>query len=166
MRYVLWVGVVFNALVALMLVFPTTFDSWATLPPIGSDFYRWMLTFFVMLFSATYAWIALEPTISRPIVALAAIGKTGAFIIALVCLLLGDIHIKSLLPSCACYSAIFISNPSLFQPETWLLPFTSSCGCISRQFRRQMPNHAIKLTSAKYLHSSFASGASAPYFGC
>ena len=95
MRYVLWVGVVFNALVALMLVFPTTFDSWATLPPIGSDFYRWMLTFFVMLFSATYAWIALEPTISRPIVALAAIGKTGAFIIALVCLLLGDIHIKS-----------------------------------------------------------------------
>jgi hypothetical protein len=28
------------------------------------------------------------------------------------------------------------------------------------------PNDAIKVTSVKILHSSFASGASAPYFGC
>jgi len=27
-------------------------------------------------------------------------------------------------------------------------------------------NYAIKVTSVKYLDSSFASGASAPYFGC
>ena len=94
-RSVLWLGVAFNALVALMLMFPITLGALAALPPIGSDFYRWMLGYFVVLFSATYAWLALAPTISRPVVALAAIGKTGSFIIALVCLSRGDIQLKT-----------------------------------------------------------------------
>lgn len=95
MRRVLWVGVVFNALVASMLMFPSTLGALAALPPIGSVFYLWMLTFFVVLFSATYAWLALEPTISRPVVALAAFGKTGAFVVALACLLRGDIQLRT-----------------------------------------------------------------------
>ena len=78
-----------------MLMLPTTLGVLAALPPIGSDFYRWMLSYFVVLFSATYAWLALSPTISRPVVALAAIGKSGAFIIALVCLCRGDIQLKT-----------------------------------------------------------------------
>ena len=94
-RSVLWVGVVFNAVVALMLMFPDSLGILAALPPIGSDFYRWMLSYFVVLFSATYAWLALAPTISRPVVALAAIGKTGSFIIAIVCLFRGDIELKT-----------------------------------------------------------------------
>ena len=94
-RSVLWVGVGFNALVALMLMLPTTLGVLAALPPIGSDFYRWMLSYFVVLFSATYAWLALASTISRPVVALAAIGKTGSFIIALLCLSRGDIQLKT-----------------------------------------------------------------------
>jgi hypothetical protein len=99
MRRVLWVGVVFNALVALMLMFPSTLGVLAALPPVGSVFYLWMLTFFVVLFSATYAWLALEPTISRPVVALAAFGKTGVFVVALVCLLRGDIQLRTFLVS-------------------------------------------------------------------
>jgi hypothetical protein len=95
MRRVLWVGVAFNALVALMLMFPSTLGALAALPPVGSVFYRWMLTFFVVLFSATYAWLALEPTISRPVVVLAAVGKTGAFMVALACLVRGDIQLRT-----------------------------------------------------------------------
>jgi len=95
MRYILWIGVVFNALVALMLALPSTLGVIAALPPIDSVFYRWMLIYFVVLFSATYAWLAIQPTISRPVIALAAIGKTGAFFIALVCLLRGDIQLRS-----------------------------------------------------------------------
>lgn len=95
MRVVLWIGVAFNALVALMVVFPETLGVIAALPPIRSVFYRWMLTFFVVLFAATYAWLALAPTISRPVVALAAIGKAGAFVIALVCLVRGDIRFRA-----------------------------------------------------------------------
>ena len=95
MRLVLWMGVVYNAAIALMLMFPSTLGAMAALPPIGSDFYRWMLTYFVVLFCATYAWLALSPTISRSLIALAAIGKTGAFLIALLCLLRGDIPLKA-----------------------------------------------------------------------
>lgn len=94
-RRVLWVGVAFNALVATMLMFPETLGVPAALPPIESDFYRWMLSYFVVLFCATYAWLALAPTISRPVVALAAIGKTGSFFIALICLFRRDIQLET-----------------------------------------------------------------------
>ena len=95
MRKVLWVGVAFNALVALMLMFPETLGALAALPPVGSVFYLWMLTFFVVLFGATYGWLAMAPEISRPIVVLAVVGKTGAALVALVCLLRGDIQLRT-----------------------------------------------------------------------
>jgi hypothetical protein len=95
MRKVLWLGVLFNSFVALMLMFPSSLGKLAALPAVGSVFYLWMLTFFVVLFSATYAWLALERTISRPVVALAAFGKTGAFVVALVCLLRGEIQLRA-----------------------------------------------------------------------
>ena len=94
-RIVLWVGVAFNALVATMLMLPATLGVPVALPPIDSDFYRWMLSYFVVLFCATYAWLALAPTISRPVVALAAIGKTGSFVIALICLARSDIQLET-----------------------------------------------------------------------
>jgi hypothetical protein len=95
MRPVLWVGVVFNLCVALMLVFPTTLGGFAALPPVGSDFYRWMLVYFVVLFSATYAWLALQPAISQPLIGLAALGKAGVFVVALVCLVRGEVELRT-----------------------------------------------------------------------
>lgn len=99
MRTVLWTGVAFNTAVALMLLLPSSLGAMAALPPIESDFYRWMLTYFVVLFAATYAWLALTPIISRQIVALASIGKAGSFLIALVCLLRGDIQLRAFMVS-------------------------------------------------------------------
>lgn len=95
MRRILWIGVAFNALVALMLLFPLTLGTFAALPPVGSVFYLWMLAFFVLLFSGTYAWLAMQPIIVRPIVVLAALGKSGVFVVALVCLLRGDIQLRT-----------------------------------------------------------------------
>jgi hypothetical protein len=99
MRPVLWIGVVFNALVAMMLLFPWAFG--AALPPIGSVFYLWMLVYFVALFSATYAWLALQPHISRPVVGLAALGKLGVFVVSLACLVRGDIPPRTFLVAVA-----------------------------------------------------------------
>lgn len=82
-----------------MLLQPSTLGAMAALPPAGSDFYRWMLTYFVVLFSATYAWLALAPTISRQIIALSAIGRAGAFLIALLCALRADIELMAFLVS-------------------------------------------------------------------
>lgn len=96
-RKVLWMGAAFNLLIALMLLFPSTLGAFAALPPVGSVFYLWMLIFFVVLFSGTYVWLALQPLISRPVVALAAIGKTGVFFVALACLVGGDIQLRTFL---------------------------------------------------------------------
>ena len=95
LRKILWVGVVFNAAAALMLAFPSTLGSLVGLPPTGSLFYPWLLAFFVALFGAAYAWVASQPIPHRPIIALAAIGKTGVFLIALACLLRGDIEFRT-----------------------------------------------------------------------
>ena len=99
MRGILWVGVLFNALVGSMMLFPDSLGALAAMPPVGSVFYRWMLAFFVLLFAATYGWLALQPVIHRPLVALAAIGKTGVFVIALACLLRGDIQARAVVLS-------------------------------------------------------------------
>jgi hypothetical protein len=122
MRRALWVGVVFNALVALMLMFPSTLGALAALPPVGSVFYRWMLTFFVVLFCATYAWLAVEPTISRPVVVLAAVGKTGASLVALACLLRGDIQLRTFAISIgdlafAAYFFLWLRSTALPAPD-------------------------------------------------
>ena len=95
MRKILWVGVVFNATAALMLAFPSSLGALVGLPPVSSVFYTWLLSFFVALFGATYAWLASQPTLNRPIVMLAALGKSGVFVIALACLLRGDIEFRT-----------------------------------------------------------------------
>lgn len=95
MRFVLWVGTAFNAGAALMLAFPATLGGLVGLPTDGSVFYRWLLAWFVALFGAAYAWLALQPTISRPLVTLAAVGKSGVFVIALACWWLGDIGFRT-----------------------------------------------------------------------
>jgi hypothetical protein len=88
-RPVLWIGAVFNAAVALGLLFPLV--PGLAPPSTAPVFHTWTLAYFVALFGATYAWLARQPVIPRPLVALAAIGKAGVFVIALACLLRGDI---------------------------------------------------------------------------
>jgi hypothetical protein len=90
-RPALWLGVVFNAMVAGMVAFPETLGVFAALPPVGSTFYRLMLVYFVVLFSATYGWLAMQPVISRPVVGLAVLGKAGVFVVAAWCLARGEI---------------------------------------------------------------------------
>jgi hypothetical protein len=99
MRAVLWIGAAFNFGAAAMLAFPDTVGAFFGFPDSGPLFYRWLLVLFVALFGGAYAWLALQPQISRPLVALAALGKTGVFIVAVVCWLLGDIPLPSLLPA-------------------------------------------------------------------
>jgi hypothetical protein len=40
------------------------------------------LGLFVLLFGAAYLWLALQPTIDRPLVAFAAVGKASVFVAA------------------------------------------------------------------------------------
>ncbi len=99
MRAVLWIGAAFNFGAAAMVAFPETLGVFSGLPGTGPLFYRWMLVLFVALFGGAYAWLALQQQITRPLVAMAALGKTGVFIVALVCWILGDIPLQSLPPA-------------------------------------------------------------------
>jgi hypothetical protein len=96
-RKVLWVGVPFNLLVAAMLAFPGAFGE--LLPPLPVEFYRWMLICFVLVFGATYAWLAVQPTIPHALVGLASLGKIGVFGVSLACLLREEIELRTLLVS-------------------------------------------------------------------
>jgi hypothetical protein len=88
-RPVLWIGAAFNVVVALSMLFPPAFGLAS--PPAGARFNAWILAWFVVLFGAAYGWMAMQAVIPRPLVALAAIGKADVFVIALACLLRGDI---------------------------------------------------------------------------
>lgn len=96
-RWVLRFGAVFNGVAALMLLFPDSLGALAGVPASGSVFHTWLLALFVALFGATYAWMSFQPEIPRPLLGLAAIGKTGVFFVALACWLRSEIPFATFL---------------------------------------------------------------------
>jgi hypothetical protein len=89
-RRVLWISAVFNLGGALLFTFPASFGQLAGLPVPVPRIYTALLVLFILLFGASYAWLALQPVIDRPMVALAAFGKAGAFAVIFACWLLGE----------------------------------------------------------------------------
>jgi hypothetical protein len=91
LRCALWVSVGYNFGGALLFAFPSSpLGQFAGLPAPGPPIYTTLLAFFVGLFGGAYAWLARQVNISRPLVALAAIGKAGVFAIILVFWLVGE----------------------------------------------------------------------------
>ncbi len=91
MRRALWATAVFNLGGAFLFAFPSSpLGQVVGLPTAVPPLYRALLSFFVVLFGGAYAWLACQPTIDRPLVALAAIGKAGVIAIILACWCLGE----------------------------------------------------------------------------
>jgi hypothetical protein len=84
LRKVLWATVVYNLLGASAFAFPASVGQLAGLPVPVPLVYSVMLALFVLLFGAAYAWLALQPTIDRPMVGFAAFGKASVFVAAVV----------------------------------------------------------------------------------
>ncbi len=79
-RRALWFSAAFNLGGAVLFAFPSSAPGRliglpAPVPPI----YRALLAMFVLLFAGAYAWLASQRIIHRPLVALSALGKAGAF---------------------------------------------------------------------------------------
>jgi hypothetical protein len=92
LRGALWVSVVYNAGAALLFAFPSSpLSQLAGLPARVPPIYAALLAFFVALFGGAYAWLARQPSIDRPLVALAAIGKAGVFALMVTFWLLGEV---------------------------------------------------------------------------
>ena len=90
MRRALWASVAFNLGGVLLFAFPESIGQLAGLPAPVPRIYTTLLALFVALFGGAYAWLARQPEIDRPLVALAAIGKSGFFAVMAVCWLLGE----------------------------------------------------------------------------
>jgi hypothetical protein len=88
-RRILWASAFFNLGGAALFAFPESVGRLAGLPAPVPTVYSMLLVLFVLLFGGSYAWIASQPTINRPMVALGAIGKAGAFVVVLLCWLAG-----------------------------------------------------------------------------
>lgn len=79
-RRVLWTSALFNLGGAALFAFPSSpVGQLAGLPANVPGLYRALVTLFVLLFGGVYAWLARRERIDRPLVALGAIGKAGAF---------------------------------------------------------------------------------------
>jgi hypothetical protein len=90
MRQALWLSAGYNFGGAAMFALPASpLGQLAGLPSEVPLVYRVMLAFFVALFGGAYAWLARAPEISRPMVALCAIGKACAFALIVVLWLAG-----------------------------------------------------------------------------
>jgi hypothetical protein len=89
-RKVLWATTFYNLAAALAFAFPSSVGRIADLPLPVAPLYSVLLALFVFLFGAAYAWLAMQPTIDRPLVGFAAVGKASVFVAAIVLWLLGE----------------------------------------------------------------------------
>ena len=90
-RRVLWISAVFNLSGALLFAFPSSVGQLIGLPVPVPPVYSALLVLFILLFGASYAWLASQPIIVRPMVALAAFGKAGAFAATFACWVAGAV---------------------------------------------------------------------------
>ena len=80
LRPALWTAAFFNLCGAFVFAFPASrLGQFAGLPTHAPAIYRALVALFVLLFGCAYAWLAMQPTINRPLVAFGAIGKAAAF---------------------------------------------------------------------------------------
>ncbi len=85
MRRVLRLSAVFNLVGALLFLFPESlFGTLAGLPANVPLLYRATVGLFVVLFGASYAWLAYRTPIDRPLVGFGAIGKASFFALVVI----------------------------------------------------------------------------------
>lgn len=90
LRRALRASVVFNLGGALLFAFPDSIGQLAGLPTPVPRVYSASLAMLVALFAATYAWLARQPRMNRPLVTFCAFGKAGFFAVVLGCWLSGE----------------------------------------------------------------------------
>jgi hypothetical protein len=98
MRRALAMSAVFNLGGAIVFALPDSpLGRQAGLTGAVPGIYSALVAWFVILFAGAYAWLAYQAEIDRPLVALAAIGKLGAFSIFAACGILGQISWRGVL---------------------------------------------------------------------
>ena len=80
----LWISLPLNAGAAYILAFPSSWPGQVLgLPADPDPVYAYLSAYLVALLGLAYGWLALQPSIVRPLLWLGALGKGGAFAVAL-----------------------------------------------------------------------------------
>jgi hypothetical protein len=91
-RTTLWLSFPFNLVAAWILVRPASvLGQFVAMPTEVPSLYSLVVGFLVCEFGATYAWLAVQKHIHRPLLAFCAIGKSGVFAIVLLLWLSADV---------------------------------------------------------------------------
>jgi hypothetical protein len=91
-RATLWLSFPFNFVAAWILVRPASeLGQLIGAPAQVPSLYSLIVGFLVCEFGVTYAWLALQKHIHRPLLAFCAIGKSGVFAIVLLLWLTADV---------------------------------------------------------------------------
>lgn len=91
-RRTIWASVPYNFVGAVTFGLPQSWPAQLVDLPAAPSIYAWNMGFLIALFGLAYAWIASQPRINRPLLALGAIGKIGVFVIAAVLTALGKVN--------------------------------------------------------------------------
>jgi hypothetical protein len=91
-RITLWISCPFNLIAAWLFVRPASaLGQFLGMPTEVPSLYSLVVGFLVCEFGVTYAWLALQRHIHRPLLAFCAIGKSGVFAIVLLLWLSADV---------------------------------------------------------------------------
>jgi hypothetical protein len=100
-RATLWLSFPFNLLAAWLLARPASeLGEFIGVPTQVPSLYSLALGFLICEFGVTYAWLALQQHINRPLLAFCAIGKSGVFVIVLLLWLSANVSGRLALMAC------------------------------------------------------------------
>lgn len=110
MRYVLLLAALFNFGAALAFAFPASLGQLAALP-MAPPLYSTLVALFIGLFGASYAWLAMQPVIHRPLLAFGAVGKASACVLFFLLWLEGQASLLVMLGGLGdlAFAAVFFS---------------------------------------------------------
>ncbi len=99
-----------NIAASALFAFPDSIGQLAGLPTPVPHLYSSFIALLVLLFGVTYGWLARQPVINRPLVAFSAAGKSTFFAVVLICWLLGEVPVLSVLFAAGdlVFAAIFV----------------------------------------------------------
>lgn len=91
LRITLWISIPFNLGAAGVFALPSSAPGQLLgLSPSVDPVYVALCCFMVALFGLTYAWLAMQPRVDRPMLCLAAVGKSGVFVLCVGLWLFGN----------------------------------------------------------------------------
>ena len=96
-RAALWLSVALNLFGVVLFLGPAVGRPSSLIPLEPPPFYAAQLAWVIGLFAVAYGWLAVQPEIDRPLLAVGAAGKIGFFTVSLLFWLAGHLTLQQAL---------------------------------------------------------------------